>query len=1104
MLAGQRRLDARAADRPRRPGSRRGDGLHRPARAGALRSFRRHARQPRLRHLSNLAPNYDVAVFKDIGQAFRLLTTLDDLEQLSAEFAADVFSPSAFSPSAFSPGVFSPSVVQPVGFSPSAFSPSAFSPSAFSPSAFSPSRFIARRRSARRRSRRRRSRPSRLQPGAAYASAQIRSLIAVSASDGTANESITRDTWDNTGSFYVRVNGATAPSTPDAPFTSRVTADAGTLRRRRRRSRSRASAPAGCRPLADRHPHRPRAQMDGRRRQERDARRRWRHSPRGPRSRRRRRSRRENPRVAGLNAQADAHASCPSAKNLVAEAIKDIVDSYRPEHPGLQYVVARRQRRRRPVLPLSRPAGLGPESDYVPPVLDTSASQASLRRTTSSARTRTASQTDMSLEREHASRCPTWPSAAWSRPPPAISAMLDALPRRPGGVVPRPTELAGHRLRLPHRRGARGAGRLSPGSGPGRRAQGHADHRRRTSRRSDVGDPAAHRGTPTGCARSCSGRATTSMFLAGHFSANNALAADYATTIDSHRARRLAGRTSRTRSCSAPAATPATTSSTGRRPGRDACRSTGRRRSPQKGATLIAGTGYQYGDTDFLEYSERLYADFAHQLRLGTGPVRGRRRARARRSRSTSAEHADHARHPPEGAARGDALRAADAQRRPAGGRIPPADGVDRRRRPPARRHRPGRDARPALRRPVARRRALTAADEDARPTSAAPARRPRAGSAGPTASSRTRASRRCRCSRSDVSVPGQVLRGVGFRGATFTDPSRRGHAADRRADDRAAGACTRRSLRASSSRCGCGRVNYFGALARAPAADHALGHAGAVQGRRARLAHRHAAAVHAARPAALLQRRDTQAYARPARPNRPALAAPPAIARVDATVVGASGHVRVKVVGDPSAGIQEVWVTYSGVHAGKWESLDLQQSAGRLDALDRLAERPPAPQRRRRALHRAGRQRRRPESLDDNFGAYYRPGRARRPPRSARRAARGTSLVPIAADGRWTTPGPEVPAPLTSGGSPLAGQPVTLAIGGSPHRPTDAAGARPRRPVIDLPGGTTVSAAFDGDAVYVGRPYPRRSRCAAWRLAHAHGRAPTVGSARIPVPRRC
>ena len=41
----------------------------------------------------------------------------------------------------------------------------------------------------------------------------------------------------------------------------------------------------------------------------------------------------------------------------------------------------------------------------------------------------------------------------------------------------------------------------------------------------------------------------------------------------------------------------------------------------RKGATLVAGTGFQYGDDELIEYSERVYAEFAHQLRVGTGPV---------------------------------------------------------------------------------------------------------------------------------------------------------------------------------------------------------------------------------------------------------------------------------------------------------------------------------------------------------------------------------------------------------------------------------------------------------------------------------------------------
>ena len=37
----------------------------------------------------------------------------------------------------------------------------------------------------------------------------------------------------------------------------------------------------------------------------------------------------------------------------------------------------------------------------------------------------------------------------------------------------------------------------------------------------------------------------------------------------------------------------------------------------RKQATFIAGTGYQYGDTDFIEYSERFYRNFVRELRAG-------------------------------------------------------------------------------------------------------------------------------------------------------------------------------------------------------------------------------------------------------------------------------------------------------------------------------------------------------------------------------------------------------------------------------------------------------------------------------------------------------
>ena len=128
----------------------------------------------------------------------------------------------------------------------------------------------------------------------------------------------------------------------------------------------------------------------------------------------------------------------------------------------------------------------------------------------------------------------------------------------------------------------------------------------------------------------------------------------------------------------------------------------------RKRATLIAGTGYQYGDTDFLEYSERLYRNFARAAAsraAGRSPVG---EALVQAKQRLPGGDAGRARHPREGAARGDAVRLADAARRtcPAG-RLPgptePVIGRDRR--SPAD---PGCAARPQHAQPDGRAGALT------------------------------------------------------------------------------------------------------------------------------------------------------------------------------------------------------------------------------------------------------------------------------------------------------------------------------------------------------------------------------------------------------------
>ena len=89
----------------------------------------------------------------------------------------------------------------------------------------------------------------------------------------------------------------------------------------------------------------------------------------------------------------------------------------------------------------------------------------------------------------------------------------------------------------------------------------------------------------------------------------------------------------------------------------------------RKRAILIAGTGYQYGDTDFLEYSERLYREFARELRAGTGTAISVGKALVRAKRDLPRDDAGHPWHPREGHPGGDPLRPPDVR----GERCPPA-----------------------------------------------------------------------------------------------------------------------------------------------------------------------------------------------------------------------------------------------------------------------------------------------------------------------------------------------------------------------------------------------------------------------------------------------
>ena len=585
--------------------------------------------------LSNLPADYDLTLFTDIDQAFGSLTSVEDLTKLSAEFAGDafaqsVFSPSVFAQSVFSPSVFSQSVFSPSVFSQSVFSPAAFSQSVFSPSVFSPAVFTASAFA-----------QSVFSPATsiqsvfsqsvfspsvftqsvfsdAFSSAQTRSLIGISARAGTAAESLSSATWNNTGHFYVRVHGRNGASSPSR-YTLTVTSTPGLCAAPLETFASTPTltgSPGSAQTVILTDPARmPGTAADksalasalttfagrvggtvvdlG-----------------------------QSQRVQALQRQADSSAliACPYAKNLAAQAARDIVNSYRDSSDTLKYVVVVGDDSVVPFFRYPDSAGLGPESNYIPPVADDTASEASLRGNYVLGQDAYGAATDLSIK----GTVMPLPDVAVGRlveSPTDITSTLQRFVARNGApLTPTSSLTTGYDFLTDA--ADKVAGDFSAGVPGGRHDTLITGADVPPSQTTQGSTPSRRTSwTATDLRRSLFGSRHDLVFLAGHFSANNTLAADYTTTVNS------------TEVASAPANTFADSLilSAGCHSGYTIVDRDGvpnvtvgldwSEALARQGATLIGGTGYQYGDTDFLEYSERLYADVAHELRIGTGAV---------------------------------------------------------------------------------------------------------------------------------------------------------------------------------------------------------------------------------------------------------------------------------------------------------------------------------------------------------------------------------------------------------------------------------------------------------------------------------------------------
>ncbi|MCP4425850.1 MAG: Ig-like domain repeat protein, partial [Chloroflexi bacterium] len=781
--------------------------------------------------------------------------------------------PDAFSPDAFSPDAFSPDA-----FSPDAFSPDAFSPDAFSPDAFS--------------------------------SAQTRSLLGVSAFNGTAGEGILINTWENDGEFYVRVRGRNGAFSLESPFDLEVTLTTGVC------SGVSDTLPQSDPPVGGNYDTIilvDSARMPGDAAEIAAMQASLAALAANPDVNGVVFNVNTDPRVAAANTQADAFPTCPYAKNLVARSIKEIVDGYRELNP-LQYIVIIGND---DVIPFFRhpdQALLANERNYVPPVRDNTASQASLKLGY------VLSQDRYGAGREISSRSDSLPIPQLAvgrlvETPAEVIGMVDAYLATTNGVVATPTSALITGYDFLEDAALAVTDELEAGIGA-------IANTLIVSRTLSPQDPAAW--TADDLRNAFLTDRHDIAFLAGHFSASSALAADFTT-------RMLASEVV----ASSVDMTNALIFSAGCHSGYNIVNDHGilgltvepdwAQAFAQKQATFIGGTGYQYGDTDFIEYSERLYLEFSRQLRLGTGPVAiGDALVAAKQVylATTPQLRPLHEKALLESTLFGLPMLRIDL---PAGRGAPPSDS-------PIVSDTTGFGVNPGLTL------GLEFADVTVNPTltthqveldiigdeeDTVTATYLSGGDGTVT----NPAEPILPLEMPNVSVPDMVLRGVGFRGGAFSDTG----------DILPLTGAAVTEIRGVHPPFLSNifypvqfwRVNYFGALAD--------------DGGATRVAIT-PAQYRSTSPASITGvmrqfnnvnlRLYYSAYTAESAVsgNKPALAAPPAISDVSASEENGNMTFAARVVGDPAAGIQEAWVTFtalSGPFAGQWQSLDLTQGTG-------------------------------------------------------------------------------------------------------------------------------------------------------------------------------
>ena len=314
------------------------------------------------------------------------------------------------------------------------------------------------------------------------------------------------------------------------------------------------------------------------------------------------------PRVDWANTEADDTPGCAFAKNTVAVEIKQVIGAYLNQYPTLQYIVLAGGSDVIPFFQTPDVSGLANEKDYVPPVSPSTPSEAGLQTNLVQGQDAYGS----SIEFTQAGYSLALPDLAVGRLVDSatdISAAVDAYIATDGLIVPNSSLVTGYdfvgdaaeAMKVLLDGGTNSSADTliqAPGLPPT--------------------DPTAW--TADQLLTKLNGSNYDIAVLTGHFSAGSLLAADYLSELTAADVAASADLTDvlvMALGCHGGYSIPTSDLLDNISPEPDWAKVF----LHEGAAGYISATGYAYGDTELKEYGERLFLLVAEQLRTGSGPV---------------------------------------------------------------------------------------------------------------------------------------------------------------------------------------------------------------------------------------------------------------------------------------------------------------------------------------------------------------------------------------------------------------------------------------------------------------------------------------------------